>query len=86
MEITYLIDKAWALRARCSNGHSRIWYVSELETAFRPHVTVSAICERLKCSVCESTDGEVDFLNDTSTAAARNFVRHEAEQKARRGE
>ena len=84
MEVSYLIETAWALRTRCSNGHSRIWYVSDLEKDFPPQARMSAICERLKCSVCGSSEGEVDFLQDTATASARNLVRHEAEE-ARRG-
>lgn len=83
--VAYLLDRAWALRARCDAcGHSRIWYARDL-TAFPAPATLAQIAEKLACKACGGTAGELDVVNDTGAQSVRQQEAYEAKLRGEKG-
>jgi hypothetical protein len=66
--ISYLLQKAWLLRARCSKcHHEKRWYAEDLR-GLPGEALLPDIAGKLKCSVCGSTEGLIDLLQDHAEA------------------
>lgn len=79
--VEHLLDRAWAMRARCAACHrAKVWYAAELR-AMPPSARIADLRPRLTCSGCGSTDGIVDVLNDTGETSRRSLEAYDAKQR-----
>lgn len=76
--VSAIASRGWLTIIGCVNGHSRSLTGPELLERFPLDATIGQIADRLKCSTCGSSDGEVGFVQDQSEAARRRMGRRKA--------
>lgn len=76
--VSAIASRGWLTIIGCENGHSATFTGPELLERFPLDATIGQIADRLKCSKCGSSEGEVGFVQDQSEAARRRQGRRKA--------